>query len=146
MKKKFMAILMAILILSTSCLREEEKYESRRQASGDQSNTDGVNTDQTNNQKNNQINNQVDQENKAQEENNPQNPTEQKQEDKNLKVNVDQLNLRENPSTEANLVGQLPLGTEVKILEENLTGEAEGWVKVEANGLEGYVSKEFLGE
>ena len=59
-------------------------------------------------------------------------------------VNVDSgsnLNVRKEPSTNAAVVDKLPRGTAVSVISEN-----NGWVKVKANGIEGYVRREYLSE
>ena len=50
------------------------------------------------------------------------------------------LNLREAPSTSANVIGSVPNGRSVHILED----EQNGFFKVEFNGTEGYVSASFI--
>ncbi len=51
------------------------------------------------------------------------------------------LNLRKSVSTSSTVLAKLANGTEVKVY-----SESNGWVKVQANGQEGYVRTEFLSE
>jgi len=49
------------------------------------------------------------------------------------------LNVRKNPSTNSAIVATLTNGTEVEVSTEN-----SSWAKIQANGIEGYVSSAFL--
>lgn len=65
-------------------------------------------------------------------------------EEKTYRVNTDVLNLRSGPSQEGEIIDELAMGTEVEIL-ENLDGEdGAKWVKVLANGSEGYLVADYL--
>lgn len=57
-------------------------------------------------------------------------------------VNADKLNLREEPSTNSDVVLILHITAEVELLEQ----VDENWAKVNAYGYEGYVSSAFLVE
>lgn len=59
-----------------------------------------------------------------------------------LEVNCDKLNVREEPSTECSVATKVSKGTHLDILEE----ENNGWYKASINGLEGYVSAEYVDE
>lgn len=59
-----------------------------------------------------------------------------------LEVNCDKLNVREEPSTECSVATKVSKGTHLDILEE----EKDGWYKASINGLEGYVSAEYVDE
>ncbi|MBQ3055535.1 MAG: N-acetylmuramoyl-L-alanine amidase [Oscillospiraceae bacterium] len=54
-------------------------------------------------------------------------------------VTADRVNVRDRPNTTANVVGSLPRGTRVEI-----DGETYGWYVIHANGIEGYVSVDFV--
>lgn len=54
-------------------------------------------------------------------------------------VTADRVNVRERPNTTAAVVGSLTRGTRVEI-----DGESYGWYVVRTNGLEGYVSADFI--
>ena len=54
-------------------------------------------------------------------------------------VTADRVNVRERPNTTAAVVGSLTRGTRVEI-----DGESYGWYVVRMNGLEGYVSADFI--
>lgn len=65
-------------------------------------------------------------------------------EEKTYRVNTDVLNLRSDPSQEGEIIDELAMGTEVEIL-ETLDGEdGAKWVKVLANGSEGYLVADYL--
>lgn len=65
-------------------------------------------------------------------------------EEKAYRVNTDVLNLRSDPSQEGEIIDELAMGTEVEIL-ETLDGEdGAKWVKVLANGSEGYLVADYL--
>lgn len=49
------------------------------------------------------------------------------------------LNIREKPSTDSAILGQIPNGTEITI-----TGEADGWYTTIYNGVSGYVYGEYV--
>jgi mannosyl-glycoprotein endo-beta-N-acetylglucosaminidase len=49
------------------------------------------------------------------------------------------LNVRKSASTSSAILIKLPSGTEVKV-----QSESNGWAKIQVNGVEGYVSSEFL--
>ena len=56
-------------------------------------------------------------------------------------VNVEgYLNLRESPSTDADVIGKMRNGSACEILDD----DAEGWYHVSSGGLEGYISSEFV--
>ena len=61
------------------------------------------------------------------------------QEESTATVNTMNLNIREQPTTQSPIVGQLKQGTTVKIL-----GIQKEWAKISYNGKEGYVSLQFL--
>ncbi|MEG0963294.1 MAG: SH3 domain-containing protein [Lachnospiraceae bacterium] len=54
-------------------------------------------------------------------------------------VRTQTLNVRTEPSTEAGILGQVPEGEELTVVEE-----ADGWVKVSIEEGDGYVSNEFV--
>lgn len=57
-----------------------------------------------------------------------------------LEVNCDKLNVREEPSTECSVATKVSKGAHLDIIEE----EKDGWYKASINGLEGYVSAEYV--
>lgn len=58
---------------------------------------------------------------------------------------VDTLNVREKPSTDSKIVGQLNPGDEVKIVGK-LLGEQSGWYAADYNGSRAYVFGEYLSQ
>ncbi len=56
-----------------------------------------------------------------------------------MSVNVDAVNVREQASTDSEIVTSVEQNTSV-----NVTGESGDWYKVEVNGTKGYIKKEFL--
>lgn len=137
MKRKIIGLLAVVAIFLTGCLREEEEYISKRQEVIEE------NTEE--NQQNEEMttNQQAQTENTAREDSQER----EEREDKTLRVTVDQLNLRDNPSTDATVIAPLTLGMEVRVLEEEASRDESGiWSRIEVNGQEGYVAREFLGE
>ena len=61
---------------------------------------------------------------------------------KMLEVNCDKLNVREEPSTDCSVATKVSKGSHLDIIEE----ESNGWYKASINGLEGYVSAEYVTE
>ncbi|MGF9966336.1 SH3 domain-containing protein, partial [Bacillus rhizoplanae] len=61
------------------------------------------------------------------------------QEESTATVNTTNLNIRQQPTTQSPIVGQLKQGTTVKILEIQ-----KDWAKISYNGKEGYVALQFL--
>ena len=57
-----------------------------------------------------------------------------------LEVNCDKLNVREEPSTECSIATKVSKGSHLNIVEE----EKNGWYKASINGLEGYVSADYV--
>ena len=55
-------------------------------------------------------------------------------------VNTDSLNVRDNPSTEGNKIGELYRGEEVRIL----ALAEDGWVQIHSVTIDGYVKADFL--
>jgi uncharacterized protein YgiM (DUF1202 family) len=55
-------------------------------------------------------------------------------------VSAGQLNLREQPDKTGSVIQALPKGTEVEVMETY----NDGWSKVSVDGVEGYVSSNFL--
>lgn len=58
--------------------------------------------------------------------------------DKTLYISATELNMRQSFSSEANIIEKIPMGQKVKCI-----GESEEWLRVEYNGLTGYVAAEF---
>lgn len=58
---------------------------------------------------------------------------------RNARVQTETLFVRENPSTDATVLGMVPMEDELTVLEE-----LDGWVKVSIQEGEGYVSAEFV--
>lgn len=56
-------------------------------------------------------------------------------------VTTTTLYVRETPSTESSVIGMVPIGDELTVVEE---GVDEGWIKVSIEEGEGYVSTEFV--
>ena len=52
---------------------------------------------------------------------------------------VSPCNLRPNPGYEGNLLGEIPAGSQVEVLED-----AKGWYRINFNGQEGYVGARFV--
>ncbi|WP_230574477.1 SH3 domain-containing protein [Bacillus rhizoplanae] len=61
------------------------------------------------------------------------------QEESTATVNATNLNIRQQPTTQSPIIGQVKQGTTVKILEVQ-----KEWAKISHNGKEGYVSLQFL--
>ncbi|WP_255258126.1 SH3 domain-containing protein, partial [Bacillus sp. AFS018417] len=61
------------------------------------------------------------------------------QEESTATVNATNLNIRQQPTTQSPIVGQVKQGTTVKVL-----GVEKDWAKISYNGKEGYVSLQFL--
>ncbi|WP_272188920.1 SH3 domain-containing protein [Bacillus sp. BP-3] len=61
------------------------------------------------------------------------------QEESTAAVNATNLNIRQQPTTQSPIVGQVKQGTTVKVLEVQ-----KDWAKISYNGKEGYVSLQFL--
>ncbi|MFI8707710.1 SH3 domain-containing protein, partial [Bacillus sp. NPDC077411] len=61
------------------------------------------------------------------------------QEESTATVNATNLNIRQQPTTQSPIVGQVKQGTTVKVLEAQ-----KDWAKISYNGKEGYVSLQFL--
>lgn len=60
-------------------------------------------------------------------------------------VDAESLNLRDGPGKDAALLISLPRGTSVTLLGEVVTSDDLGiWVRVRANGVEGWVNRRFL--
>ncbi len=55
------------------------------------------------------------------------------------KVTASSLNIRSAPSTESNVLGQIPQGQVAQI-----TGVNKGWLQVKYNGVQGFVSPEYI--
>ena len=55
------------------------------------------------------------------------------------KVTASSLNIRSAPSTESNVLGQIPQGQVAQI-----TGVNNGWLQVKYNGVQGFVSPEYI--
>ncbi|WP_300409044.1 SH3 domain-containing protein [Lagierella sp.] len=66
-------------------------------------------------------------------------------EEKRAKVDVESLNVRENPGANENLVTSLTRGTTVDILEE-IEFDGQKWSKIQSGEYEGYVLSEYLAE
>ncbi|MEH6889611.1 SH3 domain-containing protein [Bacillus sp. JJ864] len=61
------------------------------------------------------------------------------QEESTATVNATNLNIRQQPTTQSPIVGQVKQGATVKVLEVQ-----KDWAKISCNGKEGYVSLQFL--
>ncbi|MDP7981506.1 SH3 domain-containing protein, partial [Bacillus sp. WLY-B-L8] len=61
------------------------------------------------------------------------------QEESTATVNATNLNIRQQPTTQSPIVGQVKQGATVKVLEVQ-----KDWAKISYNGKEGYVSLQFL--
>ncbi len=57
-----------------------------------------------------------------------------------LEVNCNKLNVREEPSTDCSVATKVSKGSHLDIIED----EKDGWYKASINGLEGYVSAEYV--
>lgn len=55
------------------------------------------------------------------------------------KVTASSLNIRSKPSTESDVLGQIPQGQTAEI-----TGVNKGWLQVKYNGVQGFVSPEYI--
>ena len=55
------------------------------------------------------------------------------------KVTASSLNIRSAPSTESNVLGQIPQGQVAQI-----TGVNKGWLQVKYNGVQGFISPEYI--
>lgn len=54
---------------------------------------------------------------------------------------VSACNLRPNPGYEGGVLGEVPAGSQVEVVED-----AKGWYKIRFNGMEGYVGARFIAE
>ncbi|MDO5018417.1 MAG: SH3 domain-containing protein [Lagierella massiliensis] len=131
MKKKFkiIAMLAIISIVLTACYEQETYTSVRGQKNGETNNT--------------VENTPTDTENTTQDSNNTQETENGDIEREVLRVNVDSLNVRQNPGQNEPLVTSLIRDTEVEVIEE-VQYNGESWTHIKFINGEGYVLTEYL--